>query len=343
MITDKDGVIQIQPNHADHISGYKESFIQKMVDSSVVVAQPKYDGERMLLAIDHGKVYCTSRRHSKKTNCFTRLEQNLPLLKEAVAKFGDCFEDFGYTVLDCECYCKDWSTVVGILHSLPERAIELQKDDIPHFAVFDCLWLDGKDIRDEPYLARFMYASQIVDCLTYSPIHMVPLMNKTEDGWTTKEFYPEFITNTNRISKYEDLTPCMNAAIELGFEGIVVKSFDLKYYDKGASLKCKKFETVDCVVCGYQDGRGKYEGSVGALEIGYYDQTSDSVVKISKVNCGTDEDRADWNANREALLNTVVEVKCQEITEKSLRHPVLIRRRPDKDYKMCTKETIFKE
>lgn len=343
MITDKDGVIQIQPNHADHISGYKESFIQKMMNDSVVVAQPKYDGERLLLTIDHGKVYCTSRRHSKKTNCFTRLEQNLPLLKEVVAKFGDCFEDFDYTVLDCECYCKDWSTVVGILHSLPERAIELQKEDIPHFAVFDCLWLDGKDVRDESYLTRFMYASQIVDALMYEPIHMVPLMNKTEDGWITKEFYPEFITNTNRISKYEDLTPCMNAAIDLGFEGIVIKSFDLKYYDKGASLKCKKFETVDCVVCGYQEGRGKYEGSVGALEIGYYDTSTNKVVKISKVNCGTDEDRANWNANREALLNTVVEVKCQEITEKSLRHPVLIRRRPDKDYKMCTKETIFKE
>lgn len=336
-------VIQIQPNHADHISGYKESFIQKMMDSSVVVAQPKYDGERMLIHLDHGKVYCTSRRHSKKTDRFMENQDKLPLLQQVVKKFGQNFEDFGYTVLDCECYCKDWSTVVGILHSLPERAIELQKEDIPHFAVFDCLWLDGKDVRDEAYLTRFMYASQIVDALMYEPIHMVPLMNKTEDGWITKEFYPKFITNTNRISKYEDLTPCMNAAIDLGFEGIVVKSFDLKYYDKGASLKCKKFETVDCVVCGYQDGRGKYEGSVGALEIGYYDATSNKVIKISKVNCGTDEDRADWNTNREALLNTVVEVKCQEITEKSLRHPVLIRRRPDKDYKMCTKETIFKE
>lgn len=337
-------VIQIQPNHADHISGYKDNFIDELLKTANVVAQPKYDGERMLIHIDGRKVYCTSRRHSKKTDRFMENQDKLPSLQEAVNRFGETFEDFGYTVLDCECYCKDWSTVVGILHSLPERAVELQKEDTPHFAVFDCLYIDGKDIRDEDYFTRLLYAATVVQALHYEPVHLVPLMKKVNEKWTIgTDISKEYAEVSNLLTSRKDIDNCRDIAIDIGFEGIVIKPMTKAYYDKAASLKCKKFETVDCVVCGYQEGRGKYEGSVGALEIGYYNPETDSVVKISKVNCGTDEDREDWNQHRQALLNTVVEVKCQEITEKSLRHPVLIRRRPDKDYKMCTKETIFKE
>jgi ATP-dependent DNA ligase len=124
-------------------------------------------------------------------------------------------------------------------------------------------------------------------------------------------------------------------------------------------LKIKRFETVDCVVYGYQVGRGKYEGTIGALLIGYYDVDSKKIIHCSKVNCGTDEDRDWWRDYFKANANyfdtdspfgiipqekfKVIEVKCQEITEKSLRHPVYIRRRDDKSIEMCTKETIFKE
>ena len=58
---------------------------------------------------------------------------------------------------------------------------------------------------------------------------------------------------------------------------------------------------------------------------------------------GTDEERNMWRDHWTELKNSVIEVKCQEITEKSLRHPVFVRFREDKDYKMCTRNTIFKE
>ena len=125
----------------------------------------------------------------------------------------------------------------------------------------------------------------------------------------------------------------MNSAIEAGFEGIVVKSFKKKYYDKGASLKCKKFETVDVVVCGYVQGRGKYSDTIGALQVGYYDPDKDEVIRISNVNCSTDAERNAWRDNWEDWKNTVIEVLCQEVTERSLRHPRYVRRREDKDYK----------
>ena len=97
---------------------------------------------------------------------------------------------------------------------------------------------------------------------------------------------------------------------------------------------------------GYQPGTGKNVGVVGALLVGYYDETSGEIKPVSRVNCGTDADRKYWKEYFDKStepVRRVLEVKCQEITEKSLRHPVYIRIRDDKGYRMCTRETIFKE
>lgn len=310
-------VKQIQPNHADHISGYKETYLNEMLKNEEVVAQPKYDGERMLIHIDKGHIYCTSRRFSKKTGRYMENQERIPVVYDIFKNLLN----INYTVIDCECYSKNWSAIAGILHSLPERAIELQKENPVKFACFDLLFLNGMDLREKSYGERYVFLNDLLLNVENRNCHIVKS------------------TYVNSIDAIKDL---MLKKIDEGFEGIVVKSFDRKYYDKAASLKCKKFETVDVVVCGYQDGNGKYSNSVGALQVGYYDPETKSVVQISKVNCGTDEDREFWNSHREQLLNSVIEVKCQEITERSLRHPVYIRRRDDKSFEMCTKETIFK-
>lgn len=328
-------VLQLQPNHADHISYYKEKYLDDMFTREMVIAQPKYDGERMLIHINNGEVYCTSRRYSKKTGRFMENQDKLPILQEVFKNF-----DLDYTVLDCECYSKDWSTIVGILHSLPERAIELSKINVPHFAVFDCIWYNGQDMRDNYYGDRLKLAAEVVNKVNYEPLHMVASMqDDPKIGWTVNQKWYRF----SFIKSKEDWQTAMQKALDAGFEGIVVKSLARKYYDKGASLKCKKFETVDCVVYDYQQGTGKYADTVGALKIGYYDPDTDSIIGISKVNCSTDEERNRWRDEWETRKNSVIEVKCQEITERSLRHPVYIRRREDKDKTMCTKETIFKE
>jgi len=307
-------VKQIWPAHADHISYYNKKFLEQMFNESEVIAQPKYDGERMLVHFNGDEVYCTSRRHSKKTD---RFMENQDKIKD-LPKIG-YYRPFGYTVIDCEFYSDTWADAVGILHSLPERAYQLQETTNVHFAVFDCLWFDGKDMTNQPYELRYSLAIIVVSFLLDERFHVVPF--KT-------------------VHSYEESMNLMNEAIEKGFEGIVVKSLAKKYYDKGAMLKCKKFETVDVVVYDYQQGNGKYADTFGALKIGYYEDGK--IHHVSKVNCSTDEERNYWRDNWSTLQYSVIEVKCQEITDTSLRHPVYIRRRPDKSKEMCTKETIFK-
>jgi len=325
-------VKQIQPNHADHISGYKDKWLQNMLDTECVIAQPKYDGERMLIHIDHGNIYCTSRRHSKATGKFMENQDKLPKLKEFFKDF--CYD---YTVVDCECYQKDWSTIVGILHSLPERAIELSKANPPYFALFDCLFFDGEDLRDKPYRQRLEKLLKVLAYVTFSFTYRMHLASFIDDDLLVNN-----LTEAHAFTSIDEFPIAMQNAIDDGYEGIVVKSLDKTYYEQGASLKCKKFETVDVVVCGYDVGRGKYADTIGALHVGYYDPSTQSIVKISNVNCGTDEERNMWRDKWEMLKNSVIEVKCQEVTDSSLRHPVYIRIRDDKDYTMCTRDTIFK-
>lgn len=325
-------VKQLCPAHADHISHYNDKYLSKMFLTEEVIAQPKYDGERMLIHFDGPNVYCTSRRISKKTGEYMRNEDKLIDLTEAYKTT----EPWKYTVLDCECYSKDWSTIVGILHSLPERAKALSQINLPQFAVFDCLFYNGTDMRDMPYKTRLSFAADVVADFNYKPLHMCK-----EIGL----FYSIVKYNSSTrmyIRNKTDVELAMTSAINNGFEGVVVKSLNRKYYDKGAYLKAKKFETVDVIVYDYIKGNGKYDNTVGALKVGYWDPEKSQVIHISKVNCGTDEERNMWFNNWQTLRGSVIEVKCQEITDKSLRHPVYVRLREDKNPFGCTKETIFK-
>lgn len=311
-------VKQIQPAHADHISHYKDSFIEDLFKNNKVVVQRKYDGERMLVHFNGNETYCTSRRCSKKTGQYMENQDkiaNLPHL------------NLGYTVIDCEFYGDTWSDAVGILHSLPDRALKLQEVTSIHFAVFDCLFFDGVDVRDQPYEVRLSYVYQILDIL--------------RDTFHDCRFHFVDQWKVDNIDRVYDIAKDIWSA---GGEGVVMKPLGLGYYDKGMMLKIKRFETLDVVVCGYQEGRGKYKDVVGALYVGYYNPEDETITKISKVNCGTDEDRKTWKKwfDEGTAVGKVIEVKCQEITDKSLRHPVYMRLRDDKAKEMCTKETIFK-
>lgn len=305
---------QLQPSYACHIEYVNEKVLDKLFNQYKFVCQPKYDGERLLLHLDEDNTYCTSRRISVKTEEFNEISANLPTLH---IKLNLC-----YTVLDGEIYSKDWSTIAGITKSLPERAIELQKENKVKYAVFDCLFFDGLDIRDMSYEYRYNIAQNVVNLINKEYIHVVE----------------SFDVNSRCIAK--DL---MNKYINLGFEGIVVKNLSAIYGEKNSMLKLKKSITVDCIVYNYTKGNGKYINTIGALCLGYYDLNSESIIHITQCSPGTDAERQNWFENWNNMRYKIVEVKCQEITKKSLRHPVIVRIRDDKNYIMCTKDTIFSD
>lgn len=306
--------MQITPLHIDYHQYYKDKLVEHMIESDKVVAQKKYDGERCLLHFDHKRHWATSRRISKKTDRFQQLEENLPYLDDI-----DC--PLGYTVLDSECFAKTWAESAGVLHSLPERAKKLQEEGVfMKNAVFDCLVYDGKDIRSLPYEERLSYAKKAVDIIGNERV---------------------FVVESEVIHSMNEAEQKMEEYISQGYEGAVVKDMTTPYSQNGTYLKWKKVETVDCIVYGYEMGRGKYSNTIGALKVGYWDPEKKEVVHICDTNPGSDADRENWFKNWDTMKMTVVELKAQEKTKTSLRHPRMSRIRQDKPYTDCTYESIF--
>ena len=79
------------------------------------------------------------------------------------------------------------------------------------------------------------------------------------------------------------------------------------------------------MITGFQEGTGKYKGTLGALICDYNGVTVD-------VGSGfSDKIRKNFWAHRKDLLNITVEIQGQEKTEDgSIRFPVFIQLRSDK-------------
>ena len=129
------------------------------------------------------------------------------------------------------------------------------------FFCFDLLHFNGVDLRERPYRDRRRYLAQ---CLLPSP--RVQLVHADDDGVALNE-----------------------AAVAMGFEGVVGKRKDSRYEAGRRSqswLKVKPVQTAEFLVGGYTTGKGS-RAPLGALLVGYRDKKK--LVYASHVGSGFDE------------------------------------------------------
>ena len=116
-------------------------------------------------------------------------------------------------------------------------------------------------------------------------------------------------------------------------EGVVFKNGNLLDWHKW-----KPTPTVDCVVTDQKPGKGKYEGTLGALEVGVWDASS-NMRTIAWVSGMTDEEREEMY--RKSPVGRVVEVAYQYVgSQGRLRHPRFVRFRDDKLPVECTEDQL---
>lgn len=101
--------------------------------------------------------------------------------------------------------------------------------------------------------------------------------------------------------------------------------------------KLKLEETIDLVVVGATEGKGKHAWGLGSLEGGVYCPDLRSVASVGGL---TDEERADvtadWDEDPNSVIGRVMEVKYQRVDARGrLRHPRFLRWRDDKDAAEC--------
>lgn len=115
-------------------------------------------------------------------------------------------------------------------------------------------------------------------------------------------------------------------AIAAGYEGIMIKNIDAPYECKRSShwMKWKPTITVDLAIVGFEEGTGRNVGRLGA----FICEGVDNGRKI-RTNVGSgfsDEQRQAFWDNRDNLLNDIIEVEADAVTQNqdgtySLRFP----------------------
>jgi bifunctional non-homologous end joining protein LigD len=203
------------------------------------VYEEKYDGYR-ILAYKEGRVVTLLSRNAKdRTATFPEVARAVAGLRAKTL------------ALDGE--------VVGFDPDLVSRFQLLQQGDVPHvYMVFDCLWIDGRDLRAEPLRVRRAAAERAIG--------------------DTPHLFPSRRLGANGLRAYD-------SAERKGLEGIVAKDASSPYVEGRSTywLKVKVHQEDEFVIGGYTRPGGT-RPYFGALLLGAYEGTA--LHYVGKVGTG---------------------------------------------------------
>ena len=164
----------------------------------------------------------------------------------------------------------NFATVIHRMQQKSEGAIERAKARHPAVCyVFDCIYLDGRPIINEPLVRR-------------------------------REWLQDAIRkdSTYRVSEAVDEGATFFEAVkQMGLEGVMAKQRNSIYVPGKRSdswLKIKRRQTVECAIIGYTRGKGDRAAHFGALHLAQVD--GDKLKYLGKVGSGFDDHslRAVW-------------------------------------------------
>src|SRR5437867_4152694 len=290
----------------------------------------KWDGIRAMVSLDEGQLMLRSRNQRDITRYFPEL-----LIPDQAFR-ATC------GLFDTEIVCLDPEGKPVFEHSVwrllqtGDSGIARAKAKHPAVCyVFDCLYLDGRAILNEPLTRRREWMADAI---------------RRNDVYRTSE-------------SFDEGGPLYEAAKEMGLEGIMAKERHSPYVPgKRTSYwyKIKARQTTECIIIGYTLGKGDREASFGALHLARYQ--GERLKYMGKVGSGFDEQRLkaifaelkkikpSKRPVEEKPLDDaqsvwleprlVCEVRYASFTtEGTLREPVFVRLRPDLVPEDCRSDT----
>lgn len=281
------------------------TLIPEPFDTPGWIYEEKYDGFRLLAYKEGSRVTLLSRNDKDKTAAFSSIAAAITQLPSRTL------------LLDGEAVVFDRKHV--------SRFQLVQQGGQSTFAVFDCLYYDGRDLRQEPLSARRTAMEQAID------------------GAKT-------LFASRRLAK--NGTDAFQQAVKHGFEGMVAKEESSTYIEGRSKkwLKVKIHQEDEFVIGGYSAPAGSRK-HIGALLLGVYE--NGRFAYVGKVGTGfTESTLADLNKKFQPLIRAqspfidsprerdvtwlaprlVAQIAFQEWTaDRKLRQPVFLGLRDDKE------------
>jgi bifunctional non-homologous end joining protein LigD len=272
------------------------------------VYEEKYDGVRMLAYKEGSKVTLVSRNAIDRTGRY-------PKIAEAIAK------------LEADTLAMDGEIVIFDADKVSRFQFLQKSEGEPIFALFDCIYRDGKDLRRAPLSERRAALEQSV-----KPSSNLILSARLD---------------ANGIRAFE-------IAKRKGFEGLIAKDLSSKYVSgrSPAWLKVKVRKEDEFVIGGFTAPSGTRH-FFGALLLGVY--TRGKLEYVGKVGTGFDEETLKTLFKKFSALKRASSPFGSDVREKSatfiapklvaqigytewtsdgkLRHPVYLGLRDDKPAK----------
>ncbi len=256
------------------------------------------------------RVYMTGKRLSATTGVLSEKGLCAPCLWPAP---GVC-DALGYTVLDGGVKPPPGHArreVASFMNVEPSAAAAwIAEHGEPTYVAWDILFYDGQDVRELCLADRRKLLTKLFqDHIDH------PRIRQVVSGPPTLEFYHSVVDDDG--------------------EGVVLKDLSCAYGEKGAWVKVKKVTTLDVIVTGFTEGRGKYSGMIGSLKCSVY-SSGGVLIEVAAVSGMTDDVRRDITARPWAWLGGVVEIEAQEFSADRLLSPQFKCKRPDADPRHAT-------
>jgi DNA ligase-1 len=252
-----------------------EDLGQALERVSPAAVEWKLDGARIQVHRLGGEVRAFTRNLADITHRVPEIvETVLGLPVEAVVLDGEAI------ALTSEERPRAFQTTMSRFGSRTE--VERLREKVPLSAFFfDCLHLDGDDLLHRPARERFALLDERV---------------------------PEAL----RVPRVEADDPAdaerfLDAALERGHEGVMVKALDTPYEAgrRGAGwLKVKRAHTLDLVVLAAEWGHGRRQGWLSNLHLGARDPASGGFVMLGKTFKGLTDELLSWQTERLVELET---------------------------------------
>lgn len=283
------------------------------------VVEPKYDGYRSIAVGGNGRADLYSRAGNSQKGLVPRVEAALAALPHDVVLDGEVgwvdrfaeFEGQSVPVLSFAGTCE-------VMKASPDLAQRRDPDGAMRLVVFDILSMDGRDLTGLADRDRRTILAGVVDVLVALGHDAVVLTPRWE-RWTT-----DF----------------QSRLVEVGLEGTIVKNPTARYRTDSRPtntwVKFKAATTEDVVVMGFEPGKGKFLGLIGAIEFGQF--CDGKLVRRGSCSGMTDKERVKFTQSQDALVGQVMEVRSFGMSgrdRKGFRHPQFIRFRDDKKPQEC--------